>query len=381
MPHADELLGEPQARVMVAAFRTAAPQLDFTALDAASGNLGQLALRERVDLLSATLLEILPDNYAEFASVVRGAAESEELAGWIIWPVTEAIVARADTEIVAATSFASSNVPASNVTLVFDDAMALLAELTGRLTAEWAIRTPLKRDPARGLAIALDWTQHTDEHVRRLASEGTRPYLPWGTKVPAIFNDTSSTLPILDALYRDESEYVRRSVANHLNDISRHDPELVVATAGRWLGEPDVNTKRTVKHALRTLVKKGHPGALALLGFAPVEASVDGPVLSAQTVAIGSSIRFSAAVTNTGAEASRIAIDYVVHHAKANGTQTEKVFKLSTPELAPGETFGIERAHSFKVISTRRYYPGPHALELQVNGERFGRADFELLAE
>jgi hypothetical protein len=133
---------------------------------------------------------------------------------------------------------------------------------------------------------------------------------------------------------------------------------------------------------MRTLIKQGHPEALALLGFRPAEGvTVEAPRLSADAVAIGGELRFSATLSNTGAEPARLAIDYVVHHRKANGKTTPKVFKLTTRTLLPGETTTIERGHSFKVISTRVYYPGEHSLTLQVNGEPHGPTTFTLLPE
>ena len=216
--------------------------------------------------------------------------------------------------------------------------------------------------------------------MRRLASEGTRPYLPWSVRVPGIVAAPGVTVPVLDALYRDPSEYVRRSVANHLNDLSRDDPALVVATAARWLGDPDENTARVVRHGLRTLIKRGDAGALALLGFAAEPGSVEvvGLTLDRDAVPVGGVVEFRATVRNTGAAAARLAIDYVVHHRKANGGRTPKIFKLTTVTLQPGETLEVRREHSFRPVTTRRYHPGPHAIALQVNGVATEPAEFEL---
>lgn len=366
MPTADELLGPDIACELQKVLEAAAPDRDFSGLGAAAGRFDGLPLRERSDLLRDALLNAVPGDYPALAAVVSTAVEGPRLTGWMVWPVSTAIADRA---------VADGGVEA------FDDGMAMLATLTGRLTSEFAIRTLLRHDLPRGLAIAQEWTSSTDEHVRRLASEGTRPYLPWGTRIPGVITDPTAAVPILDALYRDPSEYVRRSVANHLNDISRHAPEVVVETARRWMADPDDTTPATVRHALRTLVKRGDPAALTLLGYGAVSVDVDGPRTSGEAVAIGDTIEFTAAVRNTGTTDARVAIDYVVHHRKANGKQTEKVFKLTTCTLAPGEVLTINRRHSFKVITTRKYHPGPHAIELQINGRRFGRADFDLRAQ
>jgi 3-methyladenine DNA glycosylase AlkC len=366
MPFADELIGPHTANALVRAIHAAVPDNPLTNLQAATTQLGPLALRERSDLLRDALLADLPGDYESFVGAIRRAQHGDALfSGWLIWPVTGAVATQAI---------------AANTDAAFDDAMQLLADLTSRLTAEFAIRALLDHDLDRALAIVQTWTASDNVDVRRLASEGTRAFLPWSTRVQGLLAHPRATLPIIGALYRDPSEYVRRSVANHLNDLSRQHPEIVVETARDWLANPDENTPRLVSHALRTLVKRGDTNALALLGFTPVESiTVDGPTLDSTTVPFGGTLRFDLAVTNTGSVPARLAIDYIVHHSKANGTQTGKTFKLTTTTLAPGERLGRSREHSFRAITTRRYYPGLHAIEVQVNGVVLGRAEFELL--
>ncbi|MDQ7807569.1 DNA alkylation repair protein [Amycolatopsis sp. A133] len=369
VPFAEELIGVATVRDLAAALRVVAPRSKPAAVVAAETAIAPLSLRERSDLLRDALLEDLPGDYASFAAVIRSAAErAPTFTGWLIWPVTSAVAVKAIEQ---------------GGTEAFDDALSLLADLTHRLTSEFALRTLLDHDLGRALATITGWTGSDSPDVRRLASEGTRPMLPWAARVPGILAEPKATLPILNALYRDGSEYVRRSVANHLNDISRREPELAVATAADWLAEPGEDSAaigKTVRHALRTLVKQGHPGALGLLGFAPARVDVTGPLLSADEVEIGAALTFAATVRNLAAEPVCLAIDYIVHHRKANGTTAGKTFKLATRVLGPGESCDLNREHSFRVITTRRYHPGAHALELQINGVRFGRAGFELLA-
>jgi len=366
MPFADELIGVSTARALTAAIQAAVPHADLPALQAAATALGPLSLRERSDLLRDALLADLPGDYDTFAGTIRAAAAGPlAFGGWLIWPVTTAIAQKA---IDAGTGAA------------FDDGMRMLAALTPRLTAEFAIRVLLDHDIARALPIVLDWTGSADPAVRRLASEGTRPFLPWAIRVPALLNDPTATLPVLHALYRDDDEVVRRSVANHVNDLSRQQPDLVTATTAAWLAAPDENTAQLVRHALRTLVKKGNPQALAQLGFHPAEVEVHGPELDATTVDFGGTIGFTVSIRNAGDASARLAVDYVMHHQKANGSLAGKTFKLTTVTLAPGERVELRRTHSFRAITTRRYYPGAHALEVQVNGVASGRAEFQLLA-
>lgn len=365
MPFADQLIDSRTADELAAA--VALVQSDAPALRAAGARLAGLALRERADLLRDALLADVPGSYAELAGVVRAArSATPSFRGWLIWPVTAAVANRGITEDDAA----------------FDDALALLAELTGLLTSEFAIRALLRHDLDRALATIATWTTSSDEHVRHLASEGTRPYLPWSVRVPALTASPGVTVPILYALHRDESEYVRRSVANHLNDLSRDAPAVVTETAARWLADPDENTARLVRHALRTLVKRGDPAALALLGFPSTGDSleIDGPHLDRGTVAMGEAVEFRATIRNTGSDGLRLAVDYVVHHRKANGGQTSKTFKLTAATVRPGEVLEVRRAHSFRAITTRRYHAGPHAIALQINGVETERAVFELVA-
>jgi 3-methyladenine DNA glycosylase AlkC len=366
MPFADELIGADTARSLTSAIAAAAPGTPLPALRSAARSLGSLTLSQRADLLATALLRDLPGDYASFVAVVRTAQHGgKPFTGWLIWPVTSAVATRAIED---------------GGTAAFDDALDLLAALTHRLTGEFAIRALLAADLDRAVARITTWTTSDDVDVRRLASEGTRSFLPWAKRVKALLADPRATLPIINALYRDDSEYVRRSVANHLNDLSRQQPDLVVETATAWLAAPDANTARLVRHGLRTLIKQGHPGALHLLGFAPAtDVTVTGPALDVASVPFGGTLTFTATVTNTGADVVKLAIDYVVHHTRANGGQTAKTFTLTTRTLAPGERFDISRDHSFREITTRRYYPGAHAIELQVNGAVTGRSEFTLL--
>jgi len=331
---------------------------------AAIPSLDPLSLRERADLISAALLEDLPSSYAAVAETVRTALTDPSFRGWIIWPVGETVT----------TAALRDGSPEA-----FDDALALQSELTSRLTSEFPIRRLLQADPDRAIAIVQTWTTSPDEHVRRLASEGTRHYLPWAIRVPGLLARPEATIPILDELYRDESDYVRRSVANHLNDLARVHPELVVSVAAKWMQQPDAHTAQLVRHALRSLVKKGFPPALQLLGYHPAEVTVSIPALDATEVTLPGSLGFSFTVTNIGAEPATLAIDYAVHYVKSNGTLAPKVFKLASARLEPGETQTFTKRHAFRQMTTRVHYAGSHELAVQVNGVQFGTVPFEVV--
>ncbi|WP_327255844.1 DNA alkylation repair protein [Streptomyces sp. NBC_01244] len=359
MPTADELLSADIVRDLADCLDAANGGTSAGQLRRCGALLAGLTFSGRVTAVKEALLADLPDDYPAFAEVVRDAMKDPGFTGWMIFPVTEAVAERGLS--------------------VFEPALGLLAELTPRLTAETAIRPFLRTDLHRALRTIGQWTSHADPHVRRLASEGTRPRLPWAPQLRALIADPAPALPVLDALYRDESEYVRRSVANHLNDISRDHPSVAVATAARWLDDPAPTTTGLVRHGLRTLVKAGDPDALALLGHDPaVPVSVEGPHVRTPAIRIGDHLEFDCAVTNTGDRTAHVVIDYVIHHMKANGTRTPKVFKLATRALAPGERWNGTRRHSFKAITTRRYHPGLHHVQIQVNGRPHGEAPFTL---
>ncbi len=358
----DDLLGPAEVAGLYRSLTSAAPAPGLEGLLSAGAQLEPLSLRARTDLLAEALTGAYPA-YVKAAAAYRAALADPGFKGWVMWPVTESAVTLA---------------LASSSTADFDDALALLAALTPRLTSEFAIRRLLAADPRRALARIQDWTQHADPPVRRLASEGTRAYLPWAIRVPWLLSNPEATLPILDALRNDPSEDVRRSVANHLNDISRHAPEITVQTARHWLSDPAPTTERLVRHSLRTLIKKAHPGALELLGFAPAEVEIEG--LSTQTPAIilPGKLQFSFTLRNTGTSTARLAVDYVVHYVKAHGGTAPAVFKLTVLELAPGEKRSLSGQHALHQMTTRRHYAGTHQLQLQVNGTRHGSLAFDV---
>ncbi|MEU5400264.1 DNA alkylation repair protein [Streptomyces sp. NPDC005963] len=318
-----------------------------------------LSFTGRVTAIRDAVLADLPTDYPTFARVLHTALGDDEFTGWMIYPIAEAVSVRGLD--------------------AFEPALDLLAELTPRLTAETGVRPFLIADLDRALKAMTPWTTHPDPHVRRLASEGTRPRLPWAPQIPALIQDPTPTVPVLDALYRDESEYVRRSVSNHLNDISRDHPALAVEVAARWLAAPEATTDRVVRHGLRTLIKSGDPAALTLLGHSPdLPVVVEGPHITTPEIRVGDHLVFDWAVTNASEQAAEVVIDYVIHHRKANGSLTPKVFKLTTRTLGPGETWRATRRHSFKPITTRRYHPGGHLVQIQVNGRPYPQAAFLL---
>lgn len=352
--------------------------LEWPRLRAAAQGVDGLSLRARSDFVSAALIADLPDDYATVAAIFRRALDEPGFTGWMIWPVTETVTTLALAADAAALVEPGASTSTASTRTAFDDGLELLAELTPRLTGEFAIRRFLEADLDRALGIIQTWTVHPNEHVRRLASEGTRAFLPWAIRVRALLAHPHSTTPILTALRSDESEYVRRSVANHLNDLGRQSPEVATTLARSWMADADAHTQWVVRHGLRVLIKKAYPPALALLGFDEVSVTVGDPVLDVATVTMPGSLGFEFDITNTGETAARLAVDYLVYYVKANGTLAPKVFKLTTTTVPAGETVRMRKRHAFHPMTTRVHYPGAHALELQINGQRYARTSFEL---
>ena len=359
----EELLGRRSAASLVDALRAAEPDAEFGATRGTAERLEGLTLSERARALARSLLADVDGGPERLAALTRRALERPDFAGWALWPVGLAVATRA----------VDDGRPAA-----FDDAMAVLRALTPRMTSEFAIRPLLRHDLDRALAIMREWTADPDWNVRRLASEGSRPLLPWAERIPALVADPAPTRPILDALHDDPEESVRRSVANHLNDHSRSHAEFVVRTARAWREAGGAHVERTSRHALRTLVKRGDPGALALLGHGPVRVDVAPLELAARTIAFGDAVRFRGEVASAEDAPVDLVIDFVLFFPDARGRERSKVFKLAQRALEPGARTVVEGAHAFRPMTTRRYYPGRYGVALQVNGVRQERADFAL---
>lgn len=362
----DELIDPGVVTQLRDALRSAAPSLELPSLAAAARGVPGRRLRDRVDLVREALLADIPAGWLTAERVVLDVLGTPRFAGWMIWPVTEFVATRA----------IGSGSPEH-----FDAGMDLLARLTIGLSSEFAVRDMLIARPQRALGAMRGWAAHGNEHVRRLASEGSRAYLPWAKRVPWLLAHPSATRAIIDALYRDEAEYVRRSVANHLNDLSRVDPGLVEEITRGWWEAPDAHTPWVLRHGLRTLVKKADPTALALLGYTGAGLRVEQPILSSRVIPPGGTVEFSAAVTNDGEGDAVVAIDYAIGFQRANGTVSPKTFKLATRRLAPGESVLVRKAHSFRPITTRSYYPGRHVVTVQANGALSPPAEFVLEAD
>ena len=244
-------------------------------------------------------------------------------------------------------------------------------------SAEFAVRPFLASEPERAMAIVRTWTDDPDEHVRRLASEGTRPRLPWGMRLTHLVRDPSPCAPILDALKEDPSLYVRKSVANHLNDITKDHPAWVLERLEAW--DLDSEPQRWIaRHACRTLIKRGDARALALMGFG-AKPRVDAEfAVSPARLRLGKTLTLEARLVSRSRTVQTLAVDYVMHYVKALGGVFEKVFKWSEIELPPGSEVTLRKRQTLRDFTTRKHHAGHHLVELQVNGQRLAQAGFDL---
>lgn len=248
-----------------------------------------------------------------------------------------------------------------------------LKATTRACSSEFAVRPFLLRHQEKTLRAMCGWAKDPDERVRRLASEGSRPRLPWGMAIPAFKADPSPTLPILETLRNDPSETVRRSVANHLNDISKDNPEVFLDLTRRWKGASP-ETDKLLKHAARTLLKAGNTAAVELFGFGSAGVRIRRLRLAPDPVPIGERLTFSFEAVPDAAAPARI--ECVMYYRKKNGSHTRKAFKVFEGDL--GEARVFERRRSFKDLSTRKHYSGTHYLAIMVNGREGRKRRFEV---
>lgn len=258
-------------------------------------------------------------------------------------------------------------------------ALAALHAITQRFTAEFAIRPFLIHHPALTWRTLGTWVEDPSAHVRRLVSEGSRPRLPWGERLTASVRDPSPALPLLARLQDDPSGYVRRSVANHLNDIAKDHPDRVAAWVNEHLRGAGAQRRQLLRHASRSLVKQGHPATLAAWGLGrPLQGQASLRV-EGSPLRLGGAVDFVVTLQAAPGPAQRLVVDLVVEHVGLRGQRSPKVFKGWNLELAGGGSVQLRKAHPVRPLSTRRHHPGWHPVSLQVNGAVVAEAGYELL--
>jgi DNA alkylation repair enzyme len=262
----------------------------------------------------------------------------------------------------------------------FDVSMEALRRFTAMGSSEFAVREFFKRDLPRTLKVMQEWAKDRDPHIRRLASEGSRPRLPWSFRLDAVIKDPSLTTPILEQLKYDEELYVRKSVANHLNDISKDNTAYMLQLVRSW-NASHPSTAWIIKHASRTLIKKGHADSLSLFAFEKnPKLRVDNLRLQPNKLRLGDTLSLSFHLVSEKKTPQKLVVDYAIHYAKASGVMSRKVFKLKELVLAPGQMVAISKKQVIKDMTTRKHYVGRHSMEIIVNGKCYGQAAFNLVS-
>lgn len=354
-----DLLGPSAVARITMAGEQASPHFDPRQFHTALGDdFVALSIMERVRRIGDALHAALPLPYGDAVAVVRGMGPLVE-RGFQAIGLSEYVARHGLDDL--------------------EGSMAALADLTRFGSSEFAVRPFLIRHPAASLAILHGFAQSADDHVRRLASEGTRPRLPWATRIPALTADPGLAAPILERLKADPSPYVRKSVANHLNDITYRHPDWALTVMEGWAGN-EAHTAWIIRHALRSLIKAGHPRALALVGAADtVSVNVAAFRLEPALLRLGDRLRIAAELVSMGTGTQRLVVDYRIHYARPGGKASGKVFKLKTVDLSPGARINLDFSQIIRDFSTRRHYPGIHRVELIINGAVRAEGAFNLL--
>lgn len=365
----DHLFNADRVRFLARQFSTADPSFDEVGFTrAVMQRLNKLELKQRIVLIAETLERYLADDFPTAARQIMAALPPEldpqktddDFGDFIIAPLGEYVVRR--------------GISGEHVAL----SLRTLKETTKRFSMEYALRSFINVHPQKTLRELSKWSTDRNYHVRRLVSECTRPRLPWSSK---LIIDPMIPIPLLDQLHADSTRYVTRSVANHLNDIAKINPTLVLETLGRWrkLGQQTtVEFDWICQHALRTLIKQGHVAAIEFLGLSSKPRVTVSPIELRQTaLAAGETLEFTFTVTAQRDEA--LVVDYVIDFVKANGSVTPKVFKAKKLELKRGESATIGKRHPLRAdATTYRLFPGTHHLTIQVNGMTLASASFEI---
>ncbi len=262
----------------------------------------------------------------------------------------------------------------------YETSIDAIEKITQFTSCEFAVRPFIILYPEKMMAQMLLWSNHDHFTVRRFSSEGCRPRLPWAMDLPKLKKNPQMIIPILEKLKNDGSDFVRKSVANNLNDIAKDNPLTVINIVKKWQGL-SLNTDKLIKHGCRTLLKKGYSDAMKMFGFGTIEnIRIDEFSINTPSVKIGEALEFSFKLVNLGSENIKIRTEYGLYYQKSNGSLSKRTFKISEKEYVKNSTNHIIRKQSFKIISTRKFYTGLHQLSIIINGNEFEKFSFQLTA-
>ena len=340
-------------------------------LDHALTGLDDLEMMDRSRQISAALDRGLPADPGAALDTLLAALHPRT-----DWPLSD--MASDDTGLASWAVAPMADWVARNALHTPDAGLAALRQMTMRFSAEFAIRPFFRDHPDLTLHTVTGWLADPNPHVRRLVSEGSRPRLPWGIRLHRFVQDPAPLIPLLTALRDDPSDYVRTSVANNLNDIAKDHADLVADLAADWMAGAGPLRQRLVKRACRTLVKDGHPGALAVFGAMPADLTHSRFDLTPATIRRGQALTLTLDLTG-GAVEQRLVIDYVLLYRRANGQLSPKVFKWTETTLRPKQTLSLKKTHAYRQVTTRRDYAGEQRVQVQVNGRVLAEVPFDLI--
>ncbi|MFN2159370.1 MAG: DNA alkylation repair protein [Anaerolineales bacterium] len=329
-------------------------QVRFTKL-IYSEDWGEMALKEKMHHTAECMHKTLPEDYSRALKILKQ-----------IIPRVKGFEALAFPDFVERYGFKDWNL-----------SLPALGYFTKFGSAEFAIRPFLAHDYKQVMPFLHGWAGDQDENVRRLASEGCRPRLPWGMRLDIFVTNPEPVIEILEILKDDESETVRRSVANNINDISKDNPEIALEVAERWIGYSE-NRDWIVKHACRGLLKSGNQRAMGLFGFCdPENTVVEQFKIVPESARIGDRVMLQFRLVVNSQNDTLIRLEYIVGYVKASGKSSKKVFKISERSYTPG-THRIKKSHNFADMSTRKHYPGIHRFSIKVNGVEKAHSEVKL---
>lgn len=258
-----------------------------------------------------------------------------------------------------------------------DASIPALEMFTQLCSSEFAVRPFIVKYPALMIKQEKKWAKSKNPQVRRLASEGFRPRLPWAMALPEFKKDPALVLPVLEILINDKDESVRRSVANNLNDIAKDNPAITLEFAKKWLGKSS-DIDAVIKHALRTQLKSGDPSALALFGYKDKSnISIKDFKILPQVVSVGEKLNFSFTLVNKSKSPVKLRVEYAVYYLKSKGKYSRKVFQI-TEDTFKEKSIPIKRGRSFADMTIRKHNPGKHKISIIVNGRELGTKEFTL---
>lgn len=324
---------------------------------AVTSNLDSFSLNQRLHNTSVVLQQYLPADYKKAVAVLYKAIDHVQ-TGYtaLVFPGFVGMFGKEH----------------------FEVSMEALKHFTSYGSSEFAVREFLKTDLTKALKIMQQWAGDKNHHVRRLASEGSRPRLPWSFKLSPVIENPALTRNILEQLRADPELYVRKSVANHLNDISKDHPSYMIDLVKTW-DSGNTHTAWIIKHASRSLIKQGHKDSLAVFNFEKnVKVRLDKFKLTPAQLKLGDTLTFSFDIISEKKAAQKLVIDYAIHYRKAGGGLSRKVFKLKEATLAPGATLHLTKKQTLKNFTTRKHYAGKHLLEVIVNGQTMAEKPFTL---